>query len=134
MLTDATGAPLVVELEAANLHDVNTLLSLVVDIPAVKGKPGRPKQKPTTVVADKAFDCQTLRGILHWLRITPLIPFRGDTEHGLGKFRWYIERTFSWLHQFRRLRIRWERSPDIHQALLSLAAAVICYRMWINGT
>lgn len=126
--------PLVIQLEAANRHDVNTLLPLVVEMPAVAGKPGRPKQKPAAVVADKAFDCQALRDLLSWLGIKPCIPRRGDQEHGLGKFRWFIERTISWLHQFRRLRIRWERSPELHQALLSLAAAIICYRIWINGT
>jgi transposase len=132
LLTDAKGIPLVIQLEAANRHDVNTLLPLVVNIPPVAGKPGRPKQKPAAVVADKAFDCQSLRDLLHWLGIKPQISKRGDSNHGLGKFRWFVERTISWLHQFRRLRIRWERSPELHQALLSLAAAIICYRMWIN--
>lgn len=122
-----------IQLDAANQHDVNTLLPLIVEIPAVGGKPGRPKQKPEALVADKAFDCQALRTLLNWLGIEPRIPRRGDHEHGLGKCRWFIERTFSWLHQFRRLRIRWERSPENHQQLLSLAAAVICYRLWVNG-
>jgi transposase len=26
----------------------------------------------------------------------------------LGKTRWVVERGLSWLHQFRRLRVRWE--------------------------
>lgn len=131
-MTDAGGAPLVLQLAAANRHDVNTLLPLVLNIPGVAGKPGRPKQRPEAVVADKAFDCQALRDLLRWLGIEPHIPRRGDGEHGLGRLRWFIERTLSWLHQFRRLRIRWDRSPDIHQAFLSLAAAVICFRLWIN--
>jgi transposase len=133
-LTDAAGVPLVIQIEAANRHDVNTLLPLVTNIPAVAGKQGRPKQKPETAVADKAFDSEPLRELLRWLGIKPLIPKRGDNEQGLGKLRWFIERTISWLHQFRRLRIRWERSPELHQALLSFAAAIICYRLWINGT
>ncbi|MFD7656799.1 transposase, partial [Actinosynnema sp. NPDC059797] len=45
-----------------------------------------------------------------------------------GTVRWVVERGNSWLHQFRRLRIRWERRADIHQALLKLACALICYR------
>lgn len=133
-MTDAKGVPLVIQVEAANRHDVNTLLPLVVNLPAVTGKPGRPQQKPHAAVADKAFDSAPLRKLLRWLGIKPLIPKRGDKESGLGKFRWFIERTISWLHQFRRLRIRWDRSPEMHQALLSLAAAIICYRHWTNGT
>ncbi|MFD9659981.1 IS5/IS1182 family transposase, partial [Streptomyces mirabilis] len=31
-------------------------------------------------------------------------------------FRYVVERTISWLHGFRRLRIRWERRDDIHEA------------------
>jgi transposase len=118
---------------AANRHDVNTLLPLVVDLPAVAGKPGRPKQKPKQLVADKAFDCQALRDILRWLGIEPVLPARGGDDHGLGVWRWFVERTVSWLHQFRQLRIRWDRNPEVHQAFLSLAA-VICYRIWINAS
>jgi transposase len=132
-LTDATGVPLVAQVTAANEHDSRAALPLVTEIPAVSGKPGRPKQKPDTLVADKAFDCEALRGLLSWLGIEPYIPKRGEEEHGLGKFRWFIERTLSWLHQFRRLRIRWDRKPEIHQAFLTLAAGMICFRLWIGG-
>jgi transposase len=130
VLTDAEGVPLVVQTVAANQHDVTTLLPLVVDLPAVAGKPGRPKRKPATLLADKGFDSQPLRDILKWLGIEPLLPKRGEDEGGLGVQRWCVERTISWLHQFRRLRIRWDRRPEIHQAFLSLAAAIICYRNW----
>ena len=111
---------------------MKTLLPLVVDLPAVAGKPGHPKHKPDQVVADKAYDDKALRGILRWLGIEPILAKRGEDDHGLGVWRWFIERTISWLHQFRRLRIRWDRRPEIHQAFLTLAAAVICYRIWIN--
>lgn len=121
-----------VETVPANQHDATTLLPLIVELPAVAGKPGRPKQKPAKLIADKGFDCQPLRNLLAWLGIEPEIPRRGEAERGLGKFRWFVERTLSWLHQFRRLRIRWDRRPEIHQAFLSLAAAVVCYRIWIN--
>jgi transposase len=129
-LTDAAGVPLVVQLAASNQHDLKAALPLVANIPAVAGKPGARKQKPDALMADKAFDDAALRGLLRWLGIEPQIPKRGDDEHGLGKLRWFIERTLSWLHQFRRLRIRWDRKPEIHQAFLSLGAAVICYRIW----
>ena len=122
--------PLVLQLAPANLHDVNTLLPLVVNIPAVAGKPGRPKQKPDAVVGDKAFDCEDLRWLLRWLGIEPILPAKGEDEHGLGVLRWFVERTLSRLHQFRRLRIRWGRSPETHQAFMSLAATVICFRIW----
>ncbi|OXI32214.1 hypothetical protein CFB89_13850 [Burkholderia sp. AU16741] len=59
--------------------------------------------------------------------IRPVIA-RRRTEHGsgLGKFRWVVERTHSWLHGFRRLRTRFERRSDIHEAFLKLACALVC--------
>jgi transposase len=129
-LTDAGGVPLAVQVAAANTHDVRTAVPLVLDAPTVPGKPGRPKQKPDTLLADKGFDSGPLRGILRCLGIRPRIPRRGHGERGLGRFRWVVERTLSWLHQFRRLRIRWDRKQTNHQAFLDLAAAVICYRRW----
>jgi transposase len=47
---------------------------------------------------------------------------------GLGKQRWVVERSFAWLHAFKRLRTRYERRADIHLGLLQLACALICYR------
>jgi transposase len=40
-----------------------------------------------------------------------------------------VERTFAWLNQFRRLRIRYERRADIHEAFLALACALLCWNV-----
>ena len=55
---------------------------------------------------------------------------RRGTERGerLGKHRWIVERTHGWFADFGKLRIRFERHLDIHEALLKLAAAIICAR------
>ncbi len=52
----------------------------------------------------------------------------GDGGTGLGTYRWVVERTFDWPHCFRRLRIRWERRADIHEAFLKLACCLITRR------
>jgi hypothetical protein len=39
-----------------------------------------------------------------------------------------VERTISWLHQYRRLRVRYERRPDIHKAFLTLGTVLICFK------
>ena len=51
----------------------------------------------------------------------------GDLDHGsgLGRHRWVVERTFTWLHQFNRLRIRWEYRADVHEAFLKRACCLI---------
>ncbi|MFM0327118.1 transposase, partial [Caballeronia glebae] len=46
----------------------------------------------------------------------------------LGKTRWVVERTISWLHNFRRLRIRFERLAFIHEAFMKIACCIICWR------
>ena len=55
----------------------------------------------------------------------------GDASHwtsGLGAYRWVVERTPGWLHQFRRLRVRYEGRADIYEAFLSLGCSIICFR------
>jgi hypothetical protein len=39
-----------------------------------------------------------------------------------------VLRTIAWYHGMRRLRIRWERRDDMHEAFLGLATCIICYR------
>ncbi|OMI91325.1 hypothetical protein BSZ07_03680 [Streptomyces sp. M1013] len=67
---------------------------------------------------------------LLWQRgIHPVIAKRDDPHGtGLGVFRYVAERTTAWLHGFRRLRIRWERRDDIHEAFLGLAVCMITHR------
>jgi transposase len=38
------------------------------------------------------------------------------------------ERTFAWLNQFRRLRVRYDKRADIHEAFLSLGCALVCWQ------
>jgi hypothetical protein len=38
-----------------------------------------------------------------------------------------------WLHNLRRLRIRYERLPELHQAFLVLGCAVVCVRVLAGG-
>jgi transposase len=93
------------------------------------GKAGRPRQKPDLVLADRGYDHDKHRRLL-WARgIKPVIARRG-AEHGsnLGRQRWVVERGFAHLHNFRRLRTRYERDPEIHEAFLSLACAILCFR------
>jgi transposase len=132
VVTDANGVPLEVQLSGANEHDITKLLSLIVNIPAVRGKPGRPRSRPDAVYADRAYDSQPARNILRWLGIEPFLAKRGEQHgSGLGKYRWVVERTIGWFHQFRRLRTRYERRADIHSGLCKLAASLICFNVFL---
>lgn len=107
---------------------------MVDAVPPVGGRVGAPKRKPKYLLADRGYDSDPHRQQLRGRQIEPVIA-RRNTAHGsgLGKFRWVVERTISWLHQFRRLRSRWERETKIHEAFLKLGCAMICFRLLEAG-
>jgi len=85
--------------------------------------------RPDSVLGDRAYDAKNIRRTIRARHILPLLAMR-NTRHGsgLGSLRWVVERTFAWLNQFRRLRVRYEKRADIHMAFLSLACILICWR------
>jgi transposase len=123
VLTDAGGIPLVTAVSAANHHDSRYLFPLLI------GLPDHLRAKIASLYADRAYDCAAFRERLLAEGITPFLAKRG-TAHGsgLGRHRWVVERTISWLHQFRRLRLRYERHGYLHRAFLSLAASLLAVR------
>ena len=133
LLVDAAGVPLAVTLTDGNRNDITQLLPLVDGIAPIAGKIGRPRQRPDRIVADRGYDHDSHRRELWRRGVKPSIARRG-TKHGsgLGRWRWVVERTFAWLHNYRRLRIRWERNPVVHLAFLILACALIC-RRYLRG-
>ena len=122
--------PLATILTSANTNDITQLKPLVEAIPAVRGKVGHPRQRPDLVQGDRGYDSEPHRDWLRRLGIEPLLAKR-NTPHGsgLGIYRWVVERTLSWLHQFRRLRCRYERKTALHEAFMSLACGLICWRL-----
>jgi len=52
---------------------------------------------------------------------------RSKSGSSLGTARCVVERTFAWLRRFRRLRVRYERHADIHEAFLTIGCILICY-------
>ena len=112
-----------------NIADITAAEDLVEAIPAVAGRRGRPRRRPDAILADKGYDSRRFREALQAKGIVAIIPKRGTKGIiGLGKIRWVVERTISWLHQYKRLAIRWEHHTELHNALISLACALICYR------
>nr|WP_323369656.1 IS5 family transposase [Streptomyces alkaliterrae] len=129
LITDGRGTPLAVILTGGNRNDVTQLLPLLDAIPPVRGRVGRPRRKPQSLFSDRGYDHDIYRDQVRARGIVPAIARRG-TRHGtgLGTYRWVVERTFAWLHGFRRLRTRWERRADIHEAFLKLACCIITER------
>ena len=124
LLVDRHGVPLAIRTAGANASDPTQIIPLVLDFPRVTGKPGRPKERPDELYADRGDDSDDTRWRLRWLGIEPHIAKR-RTEHGsgLGKVRWVVERTISWLKGLRRLRVRYDRLGVMIDAWTTLAAA-----------
>ncbi len=129
LITDGTGIPLAVTLTGGNVHDSTQLFPLMDQLPVIRGKRGNPFTRPRWLFADRGYDSDPHRARLRNRGIIPKIA-RRNTKHGsgLGKHRWVVERGFAWLHQYKRLRTRYERRADIHYSLLKLACVLICHR------
>ncbi|MFF9580301.1 IS5 family transposase [Streptomyces rubiginosohelvolus] len=129
VIADGHGTPLAVLLTGGNRNDVTQLMPLLDAIPPVRGRVGHPRRKPDSLFADRGYDHDIYRDQVRARGIVPAIA-RRNTRHGtgLGVYRWVVERTFAWLHGFRRLRVRWERRADIHEAFLKLACCLITHR------
>jgi transposase len=134
LLVDGGGTPLAARLTGANRHDSTQLIALVDAVPPVRGKVGRPLRRPEALLADRGYDYDaTCRRPLRERGITPLIARRG-TPHGsgLGACRWVVEQTLALFHQFRRLRTRFDKRDDVHEAFMDLGMCVICWRRLVN--
>ncbi len=93
-----------------------------------RGRPGRLRKRPKKLHADKGYDFPRCRKALRKRGIKARIARRGvESSERLGRHRWVVERTLSWLNRYRRLKVRYERRADIHQAFLDLGCALICW-------
>lgn len=97
--------------------------------PIPRRGPGRPRKRPLKLHADKGYDYPRCRRALRRRHVVPRIARRGiESKERLGRHRWVSERSLAWFHQYRRLRIRYERRDDIHRGFLELAAVLITYK------
>jgi len=130
LITCGRGTPLAASLSGGNRNDITQLVPLVDAIPPVRGRRGRPRRRPNRLYGDRAYHSQKGRGELRKRRIQAKIAWPKSTHgSGLGRERRVVERTIAWLHQYRRLRIRYERRADIHEAFLAIGCSLICLKL-----
>ena len=111
------------------------LIPLVDAIPPIAGRPGAPLRKPQEVMADRGYDSDPHRMQLSGRNIGTVIA-RRRTPHGsgLGIFRYVVEQTLALFHQFRRLRTRFDKRDDIHEAFMTIGCAMMCWRRLNSST
>jgi transposase len=135
LLVDRDGVPLVLRAAGANRSDHSEILPTVASFPTVPGKVGRPPTHPKKLYADAGYDSEPTRSVLRWLGIEPHIR-RRRSEHGshLGRVRWVVERTISWIKGLRRMRVRYDRSTVSIDAWTSIAEAAVCLHILREAT
>jgi transposase len=128
-LADASGLPISVCTASASPHEVSlveeTLRASFVE------------EKPERLIGDRAYDSDPLDAELREEGVEMIAPHRRNrkkkkTQDGRKlrryKRRWKIERLFAWLHNFRRLVIRYERRAENYLGFVQLGCIVILLR------
>lgn len=131
VLVDAQGLPVAVDTAPANraeCHLVQQLFDFMMPLEPVE-----------RVIGDKAYDSDPLDAEMASRGVEMIAPHRRSrtperkTQDGrpLRRYvrRWTVERTISWLQNFRRLCIRWERSRALYHGLLQLTCSILLIRV-----
>jgi IS5 family transposase len=128
LVCDGGGLPLAAAVTAANVNDTTMSQAVVEDIPPVRTPSGRRRTRPGKLHADQGYDSRANRAYLRRGGIRARIARRGiEPSTRLGRHRWKVERSLSWLSCFRRLQVRWDRDGGRWFAFVLLAGAVVCF-------
>lgn len=130
LITDGKGTPLGLHVDSASPGET-TLWETVLDDVCV------PRTSLPRLIGDKGYDSDPLREALARRGTQLIAPYRSgrtrpapQDRRSLRRYRrrGIIERTFSWLHRFRRLVVRYERYALMYLAFLHLACVIIALR------
>jgi len=142
LLVDAAGAPLSLQVTAANQHDKwsadDLLISLVVERPD-------PLQVEQHFCADKGYDYADVHQAVEQAHYIPHIKHRRRRNEppaaecpmpGELRFparRWVVERTLGWLNKRRAIRTRWAKKAHNWLALIQFACTHILFNLAFYG-
>jgi transposase len=137
VVVDGQGVPLGGTLVSASPAEVKLIEATLEQVKVPRWGRGRPRKRMKRLIADKAYDSDPLRKRLKALKIDLICPHRRNRTKAklqdgrkLRRYRrrWKIERTFSWLGNFRRLVVRWDRLITVYRAFFHLACLIITLR------
>jgi transposase len=131
LLVDGRGAPLSLIVAGANQYDVK-LLAQTLDAIVIR-RPRPTKRRPQNLCVDKGYAGRPAEQQMQGRGYIPHVPKKG-MPHARHRTkgrprRWVVERTHSWMNNYRKLRVRYEKKAVNFEALLHLAIAIICWRM-----
>jgi transposase len=96
------------------------------------GKRGRPRLRPSRLVADKAYGSRMFKQFLRRRGIQPVIPRKRNQKRGrphnrqLYRERNIVERFFARLKHFRAVATRYDKRATTYLATVLLASIVLC--------
>jgi putative transposase len=125
ILTDQKGILLAATIIPANETDMKNLETTLQEIRTKRPDPRKVEQH---ILADKGFDSDENREISESWGYHHHIREKGEGWARLKTFtpkRWVVERTHSWLNQFRGIYTRRVHNPDFYQAMLLLACSCV---------
>ena len=138
VVVDGQGVPLGDHLHSASPAEVKLAETTLASVRVRRRHhPGRPRQKPQRVIADRGYDSDPLRKQFARRGIELIVPHRKGrrkppTQDGRPlrryKRRWIVERTFAWLGNNRRLAVRYDRSLTIYRGFFHIACFMIVLR------
>jgi transposase len=107
LVCDGGGLPLTAVVTAANVSDTTVFQAVLDDIPPVLTPSGRRCCRPGKAHGDKGYDSAANRAYLRRRGIRPRIARREiESSERLGRHRWKVERSLSWLSCWQRLAVR----------------------------
>ena len=128
-VADSSGFPFAVHIASAAPHEV-TLVRETLQCCFLQARPKR-------LIGDRAYDSDPLDRELQQNGIEVISPHKQNrvkpkTQDGrpLRRYvkRWRIERLFAWLHNFRRLVVRYEYHAENFLGFVHLACIIILLR------
>lgn len=129
-VADSHGLPVAVCIRSASPHEV-TLVEETLDAMLID-------EAPTVLIGDKAYDSDPLDERLREERGIELVaPHKANRKKAVTqdgrplrryKRRWKVERLFAWLHNFRRLVVRYERHAANFLGFVQLGCMLILMR------
>lgn len=136
VVADGKGVPLGVSVHSASPAEV-TLVRETLEAINVPEKRGGKGSKPEHLIGDKAYDSAPLRQWLEDAGVELVAPHRANRKaaklqdgRALRRYRrrWKIERSISWLGNYRRLVVRWDHNDQIFLAFVLIACLLITCR------
>ena len=137
VVVDGQGIPLGGQVTTASSGEVTLVDSTLSTIKVPRLGRGRPRSNPERLIADKAYDSDKLRKRLKERGIEVIVPHRCSRKkqsmqdgRKLRRYRhrWIVERTISWLGNYRRLLVRHEREIIVYRAFFHVACLLIALR------